>query len=211
VAALPPPDSDGDGVTDDIDQCPNTPAGAKVDARGCEFDQDGDGVVDRLDQCPDTPKGTAGDAKGCPLDSDGDGVVDTIDKCPNTPKGDKVDSVGCTIKDEIKLQGVNFAFNSADLLPEADFVLKYAVDTLNKYPNLVIEVRGHTDNKGSKKYNVKLSQRRAETVMAYLKSHGVSNQMTAKGYGEEKPIADNKTEEGRLENRRVTLRIISGL
>ena len=208
--ALPPPDSDGDGVTDDIDQCPNTPAGARVDAKGCEFDQDGDGVVDRLDQCPDTPQGTPVDAKGCPLDSDGDGVVDTIDKCPNTPKGDKVDSVGCTIKDEIKLQGVNFATNSADLVPESDFVLSYAVDTLKKYPNLVIEVRGHTDNKGKKKHNLKLSQRRAESVMSYLKAHGVTNTMTAKGYGEEKPIADNKTAEGRLENRRVTLRILSG-
>jgi OOP family OmpA-OmpF porin len=211
VVIPPPPDSDGDGVTDDIDRCPNTPAGAKVDQYGCEFDQDGDGVVDRLDQCPNTPAGTPVDAKGCPLDSDNDGVVDSLDKCPNTPAGDKVDSVGCTIKDEIKLQGVNFATDSAVLVPESDFVLTYAVNTLKKYPNIVIEVRGHTDNKGSKKHNLVLSQHRAESVLTYLKDHGVTNSMTAKGYGEDKPIADNKTADGRLENRRVTLRIVSGM
>ena len=145
-----------------------------------------------------------------PPDSDHDGVLDSMDKCPNTPPGDKVDSVGCTIKDEIKLQGVNFATDSADLVPESSYVLNYAVDTLKKYPEMVIEVRGHTDNKGSKKHNVMLSQKRAESVMNYLKEHGVSNTMTAKGFGEENPIADNKTADGRLENRRVSLRIVGG-
>ena len=213
LAAVPPPplDSDGDGVPDSIDKCPNTPAGAKVDASGCEFDQDGDGVVDRLDQCPNTPHGTPVDAKGCPLDSDGDGVVDSLDKCPNTPKGDKVDSVGCTIKDEIKLAGVTFATDSADLVPESDYVLSYAVATLQKYPGIVIEVHGHTDDRGSAKHNLLLSQRRAESVMKYLKDHGVTNTMTAKGYGKANPIADNKTADGRLENRRVSLKIVSGL
>jgi OOP family OmpA-OmpF porin len=89
-------------------------------------------------------------------------------------------------------------------------VLSYAVDTLKKYPNLVIEVRGHTDNRGAKKHNLVLSQRRADSVMRYLKEHGVTNTMTAKGFGQNNPVADNKTADGRLENRRVTLRIVSG-
>jgi len=146
-----------------------------------------------------------------PLDSDGDGVPDSIDQCPNTPKGDKVDAVGCTIKSEIKLEGVNFATDSADLVPESAYVLDQAVLTLKKYPELVIEVHGHTDNRGSQKHNLPLSQRRAESVMRYLREHGVTNTMTAKGYGQEHPIADNATAEGRLQNRRVSLKIASGL
>jgi OOP family OmpA-OmpF porin len=91
------PDSDGDGVPDSLDKCPNTPIGVEVDANGCPLDTDGDGVPDYLDKCPDTPKGVKVDAKGCPLDSDGDGVPDYLDKCPNTPKGCKVDKKGCPI------------------------------------------------------------------------------------------------------------------
>ena len=145
-----------------------------------------------------------------PVDSDGDGVPDNIDQCPNTPKGTPVDAVGCPIKDEIRLQGVNFATGSATLIPTSDFVLSYAVQSLKKNPSLVIEVDGHTDSVGSDKKNLALSQARAETVMSYLQTHGVSNTMTAKGYGKEHPIADNKTADGRLQNRRVTLKVVSG-
>src|SRR5207253_1569857 len=91
----PATDSDGDGVPDRRDACPNTPAGATVDARGCPSDSDGDGVLDGLDRCANTPRGAHVDAAGCPLDSDMDGVPDGIDKCPNTPPGVEVDSVGC--------------------------------------------------------------------------------------------------------------------
>ena len=143
-----------------------------------------------------------------PVDSDGDGVPDSIDQCPNTPKGDQVDSVGCTIKDEIKLQGVNFATGSAELIPTSDFVLSYAVSSLKKNPSLVIEVDGHTDSVGSAQKNLALSQARAESVMQYLKQHGVTNTMTAKGYGKDRPIADNRTSDGRLQNRRVSLKIV---
>ncbi len=145
-----------------------------------------------------------------PLDSDGDGVPDSMDKCPNTPKGDKVDANGCTIRDEIKLEGVHFATDSAKLTDDSDEVLGYAVRTLKAHPELVIEVRGHTDNTGSKKHNLVLSQHRAESVMEYLRAHGVTNTLTAKGYGEDLPIASNATAEGRAQNRRVTLKIVGG-
>ena len=210
VAPPPPADSDGDGVTDALDKCPGTPAGAKVDANGCEFDSDGDGVVDRLDQCPDTPKGTPVNAVGCPLDSDGDGVIDANDKCPNTPKGDKVDIHGCTIKDEIILERVHFETDSWVLQTDSAGVLDDAVATLKKNPTLVIEVRGHTDSRGSNKHNQVLSQKRAESVLSYLTDHGVPNTLTAKGYGETLPRADNNTDAGRAENRRVSLRISGG-
>jgi OmpA-OmpF porin, OOP family len=145
-----------------------------------------------------------------PLDSDGDGVPDSIDQCPNTPRGDRVDAVGCTIKDEIKLERVHFATDSAEVLPDSMDTLNYGVATLKKYPEMIIEVRGHTDNTGSKQHNLVLSQHRAETVLHYLKEHGVTNQMTAKGYGEELPLASNATAEGRQTNRRVALRIVGG-
>jgi len=98
VAAVAAPlDSDGDGVTDDIDRCPGTPAGVAVDARGCPLDSDGDGVYDYQDNCPNTPAGVAVDKKGCPLDSDADGVYDYQDKCPDTPAGVQVDGDGCPL------------------------------------------------------------------------------------------------------------------
>ncbi len=146
-----------------------------------------------------------------PADSDQDGVPDSIDRCPNTPHGDKVDAYGCTIKQEIRLPGVTFAFNSAELTPESDTVLGYAVATLKAHPELVVEVDGHTDSVGTDKYNIGLSQRRAESVLAYLQAHGVTNTLTAKGYGKADPIEDNRTAEGRLANRRVALKVLSGL
>jgi len=90
-------DSDGDGVPDKLDECPNTPKGVAVDEKGCPLDSDGDGVPDYLDKCPDTPAGVKVDAKGCPIDSDGDGVPDYLDECPDTPKGVKVDAKGCPL------------------------------------------------------------------------------------------------------------------
>ncbi|HEY0917523.1 MAG TPA: thrombospondin type 3 repeat-containing protein, partial [Solimonas sp.] len=90
-------DSDGDGVPDRLDKCPNTPKGVTVYSDGCPVDTDGDGVPDYLDKCPGTPKGTAVDANGCPADSDGDGVPDSLDKCPGTPRGVMVGPDGCPI------------------------------------------------------------------------------------------------------------------
>jgi OmpA-OmpF porin, OOP family len=92
-------DSDGDGVPDSKDQCPDTPTGVKVDEFGCPIDSDNDGVPDYLDKCPKTPSGVAVDEAGCPLDADGDGVPDYLDKCPNTPKGAPVNERGCPDSD----------------------------------------------------------------------------------------------------------------
>jgi len=204
-----PQDDDGDGVTNDIDKCPGTPAGAKVDASGCELDGDGDGVGDSRDQCPNTPAGAKVDEKGCELDSDGDGIVDSQDKCPDTPKGERVDNTGCPFNKELLLQGVKFETNSADLLPESLPVLDNARATLKRYPELKVEVAGHTDSRGSDAYNLQLSGRRAEAVLKYLQDGGVTNTMSSRGYGERQPIASNNTEEGRLQNRRVVLRALN--
>jgi OmpA-OmpF porin, OOP family len=204
-----PQDDDGDGVTNDIDKCPGTAAGARVDASGCEIDSDGDGVGDSRDQCPNTPAGAKVDEKGCEFDSDADGVVDSQDKCPDTPKGDRVDALGCSFKDEIKLPGVVFETNKAELKPESIPVLEGAIATLKRYPELGIEVAGHTDSRGSDALNLDLSNRRAATVLKFLLDGGVPNKVTSRGYGERQPIASNNTEEGRQQNRRVVLRVLN--
>src|SRR5690242_11855 len=90
-----PSDSDGDGVPDGIDRCPTTVAGASVDSRGYSQDSDGDNIPDGLDQCPDTPAGVLVDPRGCPKDSDGDGIPDGLDRCSDTPHGATVDALGC--------------------------------------------------------------------------------------------------------------------
>jgi outer membrane protein OmpA-like peptidoglycan-associated protein len=95
-----PQDSDSDGVADPTDECPATPLGAGVDARGCPLDGDGDHVYDGLDRCPDTPAGATVDARGCPSDSDGDRVSDGIDQCPDTPPGARVNLNGCSQDDD---------------------------------------------------------------------------------------------------------------
>jgi OmpA-OmpF porin, OOP family len=114
------------------------------------------------------------------------------------------------VKSEIKLPRVHFETDSAKLLPDSTESLDSAVGILKKNPELVIEVVGHTDSSGSQQHNLGLSQRRAESVLQYLKEHGVTNKMTARGYGENEPIADNKTAEGRAANRRVGLHIVGG-
>ena len=203
------PDSDGDGVPDSRDACANTPSGHRVDSRGCSLDGDRDGVADADDQCPNTPAGAEVDANGCQLDGDGDGVVDGDDRCPNTAEGVRVDVNGCEITEVIELPGVNFETNSDRLLPGADNVLRDAAATLRRYPDLVVQVAGHTDSAGAADYNQGLSERRANTVRDYLINAGVGeDNLSAMGYGEAEPIADNGTADGRARNRRVELRII---
>ena len=171
-------------------------------------DTDGDGVLDGADRCPGTPAGAAVDASGCELDSDGDGVVDRLDKCPGTPAGTAVDTDGCPLVTVINLEGVNFRTNSADLVDGADDLLDTQAATLVANPGVTIEVAGHTDSDGEASYNEGLSQRRAEAVRAYLIGKGVgADRISAKGYGESEPIADNAFKAGKAANRRVELRI----
>jgi OOP family OmpA-OmpF porin len=201
-------DGDGDGVVDRLDQCPTTPAGRKVNAKGCELDSDGDGVVDALDKCPDTVAGAKVNAMGCEMDGDGDGVLDRLDQCPTTPAGDMVDAKGCSLPKVITLHGVNFDNDKADLRADAIDVLNAAVATLKANPGVKVEVAGHTDSRNSDYYNMGLADRRANAVMRYFISQGVdAARLTAKSYGESMPIADNETEEGRIKNRRVELRV----
>jgi OOP family OmpA-OmpF porin len=198
-------DSDGDGVCDGLDKCPDTPMGATVDKRGCPKDSDGDGVFDGIDKCPDTPKGCRVDKVGCPMDSDGDGVCDGIDKCPDTPKGVEVDEVGCPkLPDLSELEGITFRFDKSNVIPTPNEILDRAVELLAAYPDVKVEIHGHTDSVGSEDYNMKLGLRRAESVKQYLADHGVNvENMTTKSFGETKPMATNDTKEGRKQNRRI--------
>ena len=114
-------DEDGDGIEDNVDTCPQTPAGESVDANGCsasQLDDDNDGVANSVDTCPDTPAGTTVDASGCAVvvDQDLDGVEDSIDQCPDTPLGDPVDENGCG---QTQLDDDNDGvFNFFDICPE---------------------------------------------------------------------------------------------
>ena len=203
-------DSDGDGVGDAMDKCPGTPAGVKVDTTGCPLDSDKDGVADYLDKCPGTPAGVKVDSTGCPLDSDGDGVPNSLDKCPGTPAGVKVDASGCPLT--VLQSGavswtfneINFEVSKADIKPASYGILDEIAAALGANPQLKVVVEGHTDNTGAHAFNMDLSNRRAEAVMGYLVGKGVSpSRLSAKGYGPDRPIADNATKLGRSKNRRV--------
>ena len=218
-----PADADGDGVCDGIDKCADTPKGATVDATGCPSDSDGDGVLDGLDKCPNTPKGATVDAQGCPKDSDGDGVPDGLDKCPDTAPDLKVDKDGCPIEvmeketelldtGMIRLQNVNFETNKANLLPESFPVLDVVGQVLRQWPELRIEIGGHTDSRGTDKHNQKLSEMRADSVKSYLVRKFPDlkpDQFTVKGYGESRPLVPNNSDLNMAKNRRVEFVVLN--
>jgi OOP family OmpA-OmpF porin len=210
----PPPDTDGDGVPDPSDRCPNTPPGRDVGPDGCERDSDGDGVNDYDDKCPNTPRGAKVDSTGCPLDSDGDGVFDGIDQCPGTPKGAKVDSRGCPIElqEDVTIDlNLEFGFDSATLTAEHKRQINDVVDFIKQYPQATAMIEGHTDSVGPDEYNQGLSERRARAVRDYLVNDvGANpNRLTMRGYGESRPIDTNDTDAGRQHNRRVSV-VFSG-
>jgi OOP family OmpA-OmpF porin len=203
------PDADGDGVADNDDKCPSTPAGVRVDASGCPVDSDGDKVPDYLDKCPNTPSGVAVDANGCPLDRDGDGVPDFQDRCPD--RAGPASNKGCPeIPAEKKkilneaTKYINFDFNKATLKASSYPKLQQMVQILNDYPDYSLSIAGHTDSKGDDNYNLRLSYERAAAARTYMLSKGIpAERIEARGYGESKPIADNKTAAGQALNRRV--------
>jgi len=140
-------------------------------------------------------------------DTDQDGVPDVADHCPNTPLGVPVNALGCPEKENLVLEGVNFDFDSAVLTPASQRILDRTASALINAPHVKVEVAGFTDSIGDARYNQKLSNERSRSVVRYLTSKGVApSQMMARGYGEDYPIADNATEEGRWKNRRTELR-----
>ena len=172
-------------------------------------DADGDGVPDSKDKCPNTPAGAVVDAMGCPKDSDGDGVPDFKDNCPDTPKGAKVDPMGCEIAGNmmINITADHFDFDSATLKPAMKAELDgVAGKVMASKGNEMLEIVGHTDSTGPDAYNQGLSERRAQAAADYLGGKGISaSNMTIKGMGESAPIADNATRDGRAMNRRVEI------
>jgi outer membrane protein OmpA-like peptidoglycan-associated protein len=214
-------DNDGDGIQDVEDRCPNEPEDfdGTEDSDGCPDvmeDTDADGVPDDLDKCPLKAEDMDGyqDDDGCPeLDNDLDGILDADDQCPNEPEtfNGFDDEDGCPderpIEEKFILRGVHFESGSAALTPDSYTVLDQVVKSLLAYPEVRVEIRGYTDNVGSFEYNLQLSQKRAEAVRQYLLNSGIApDRITAKGYSEADPIADNATPEGRASNRRIEFR-----
>jgi hypothetical protein len=209
------PDSDNDGVCDADDDCPGTFSGTVVDSRGCPIpcsDSDGDGVCDSDDHCPGTSPGVAVDVNGCPesavriapstcYDNDNDGVCDDSDDCLNTPAGAGVNARGCWI-----IENLLFDYDKSKIRERYYYDLDNVARILKENPYLSIEIQGHTDSVGSQKYNLPLSNRRAKAVVDYLIKKGIMKErLYWKGYGKERPVAPNKTAEGRQLNRRVEL------
>ena len=183
--------------------------GTPAPAEPKDGDADGDGVPDSLDRCPNTPAGARVNAEGCPVDSDGDGVPDYKDNCPGTPAGAKVDPSGCQIMGDVTINTTtdHFDFDSAALKPamksELDAV---AAKVTASRGDEMLEVIGHTDSTGPAAYNQGLSERRAQAAADYLAGQGVNaNNMTIKGMGESAPVADNATSAGRAMNHRVEI------
>ena len=137
-------------------------------------------------------------------------MLDAADNCPGTPAGVAVDASGCPLVEEIKaeliLEGVNFRTGSAELTPESVGALQRVAESLHAWPDVIIEVRGHTDSSGPSEANRELSQRRAQSVRDSLIQLGISaSRISAIGYGEDYPIASNSDREGRARNRRVEI------
>ncbi|MFN0081360.1 MAG: OmpA family protein [Ferruginibacter sp.] len=212
VVVVPPvTDRDGDGILDVVDKCPDVPGFAKY--QGCPVpDTDGDGINDELDKCP-TVFGLAR-YQGCPIpDTDGDGINDEEDKCP-TRQG-PVSNKGCPVIAKEVIEKINFAAKnvffatgSYKLLPKSFKSLDEVVKIMKADNSLIIDIDGHTDAQGSDESNQVLSDNRAGAVKNYLTEKGVdASSLKSSGFGETKPVADNKTAAGRAKNRRTEMSV----
>lgn len=140
------------------------------------------------------------------MDADADGVSDQIDKCPSTPAGTTVNAYGCRPQEKANVElEVLFPSGSAQIPPASQIVMQDLANFMKAHPETNVEIQGHTDNTGNKGRNKALSQARADAVKTYLvEKMGVSaGRISAHGYGDEKPVGDNSTVEGRNKNRRV--------
>jgi outer membrane protein OmpA-like peptidoglycan-associated protein len=217
-APVAPVDTDKDGLPDPSDPCPTEAedGAAPAPADGCpNKDADGDGILLPDDKCP-ADKGVAPD--GCVHDKDGDGIADEADKCPEQPetKNGFQDADGCP--DELPkevakfsgvIKGIQFDFGKATIRPESNKLLDEAVKVLQQYPDLRISISGHTDNVGEPAKNLELSQQRADSVKAYFVGKGIdTSRIETRGAGETEPVADNATDKGRQENRRIEFKLL---
>ncbi len=210
----PAVDMDQDGVFDRVDRCPSTETGCIVDAYGCSLDGDADGVCDGRDRCPGTPPGTRVNAEGCPEAQ----ALHVPPKPPSSPPLPRPAAPPPSKAERqlmekalIRIEDVHFETGSAKLLAESQESLKDAGAALEKYPELRVEVEGHTDTRGGAHYNLSLSQMRAEAVRAYLLEHFRlrPENVTAQGYGESRPETEERSPEELLMNRRVVLRVLN--
>ena len=208
----PVPDTDNDGINDDNDKCPTVPGVAKYN--GCPVpDTDNDGINDDNDKCPTVPGVER--YQGCPIpDSDNDGVNDEEDNCPHL--AGTVANHGCPEIDQSTQSKVDVMAKNIYWSPSSGYTLSsrsnksldQIASMLKADPNLKVTVAAHTDNVGSDEKNKTLSQDRADAVRNYLINKGVNeNQVEATGYGEEQPIADNKTAAGRAKNQRIEIKL----
>jgi outer membrane protein OmpA-like peptidoglycan-associated protein len=221
----PPKDRDGDTILDVEDACPDEPGVRTSDPKtnGCPppKDRDGDTILDVEDACPDEPGVRTSDPKtnGCPppKDRDGDGIPDPEDACPDAagPKDPDPKKNGCPParieKGQIKIiEQVKFKTGSAEILRDSDPILFAVLRIFVDHPEIKkVSVEGHTDNKGTKAYNMNLSRNRAASVARWLTVHGIDKKrLDSKGFGFDKPLDTNDTDEGRRNNRRVEFIIV---